>query len=239
MKIVMTHSKKLHKIQKQIIKELTTKPSLRFSELDLKFVDSEQLSYHIRRLIDKGYIVKVEDKYTLTDFGKDYCSLTDDNIEELERQPKTSVVIYVSRINQETNEEETLVCKRLRHPYFGKVGRIGGKVRFGEKLEDAVKRELKEETGLISKDCGLERIYRKMRKNQFEEFIQDVIFYIFSVTEFTGEIIDNIGIQENFWLSKTRFKTDKTLDLYDDFEFSISHKNNLEVIESIDMNNGF
>jgi 8-oxo-dGTP pyrophosphatase MutT (NUDIX family) len=119
----------------------------------------------------------------------------------VEKQPKTSIIIWGVKKNTKTNTFEHLVNRRLRHPYYGKVGHITGKVRFGEKLVQAAQRELYEETGLKAKNFDLVKIYHKLRHRSSGEDVQDVIFYIFKVSGFSGTMIAKTPHQENFWIT--------------------------------------
>lgn len=107
--------------------------------------------------------------------------------------------------------------KRLRQPYWGKIGRIGGKVRFGEPLEEAARRELFEETGLEAEVFILERIYHKIRFRKDDIAVQDVIFYQFFIKNPTGDFIEKTLHQENFWISKRVFEEGNNFDVFDDF----------------------
>jgi 8-oxo-dGTP diphosphatase len=207
---------KIHKYQKEILTKLHIVLSHRFNELLIDGVASEHMNYHLKKLIDLGLVKKFEDNYSLTDKGKDYTNSLDDETKIVEKQPKTSIVIYGVRKNENTGEIEFLLNRRLEHPYFGKVGRMGGKVRFGEKITDAAKRELLEETGLTAKSFTLERIYRKMRQRENGEFVQDVVFYIFFVKDFFGTLIEKTPTQENFWASKKELENKDKYDTYDD-----------------------
>ncbi|PJA14009.1 hypothetical protein COX64_02565 [Candidatus Dojkabacteria bacterium CG_4_10_14_0_2_um_filter_Dojkabacteria_WS6_41_15] len=138
----------------------------------------------------------------------------DDAISEVEKQPKTSVIVVVGRKNKETEKDEFLMNRRLRQPYFGKVATITGKVRFGETLEEAVLRELFEESRLTAKTVKLVGIYHKLRVRETET-VQDVLFYRHFVTDVSGEFIDRIPFQENFWAPREDIL--QRNDLYDNF----------------------
>ena len=113
---------KLHYYQKELLKKLAlSKKPLKFNELLLKGIESEHMNYHLKKLISYKQIKKIKGLYQLTDMGKDYVDLLGDDIKTEEKQPKTSVIIKAIRTNNK-GEKEMLVCKRLRHPYFGKVG---------------------------------------------------------------------------------------------------------------------
>lgn len=215
---------KIHYYQKEILKRLTMTPKLRFNELLIEGLESEHMNYHLKKLLDSGLVIKQDNIYQLTDNGKDYTNLLDDNVKIIEKQPKTSIIIKGIRKNDRTGEIEHLMKKRLRQPYYGKVGRITGKVRFGETFKEAAARELYEETGLTAKIYHLEEIYRKMRKREDGTFIQDVIFYIFMVQEFEGNLIEKTEIQENFWASTKDLK-DRD-DTYDDLKLDESFELN-------------
>ena len=184
---------KLHYYQIELVKKLSQAVFIRFNDLIIKGLESEHMNYHLKKLINLGFVQKMSSKYTLTDIGKDYSK---------RKNPKGQV--------------EHLLSKRLRQPYFGKVGHPTGKVKFGEKVQEAAERELFEETGLKAKKFYLERIYRKMRKKD-GLWVQDVIFFIFLVKDLSSKLIAKTPLQENFWISGNALKKRASLDLYDDF----------------------
>lgn len=229
----------LHYLQIEIVKKLTLSPKLRFNELLIDGLESEHMNYHLQKLVNLKFVSKDGEYYLLSDSGKDYSNLMDDDIKVLEKQPKTSILLRGIRFNEETKEVEHLLTKRLRHPYFGKIGRVTGKVRFGESLVEAAQRELFEETGLNAKTFELENIYHKIRSRADGEFVQDVIFYMFLVKDFSGDFIDRLPHQENFWMSEKTFRAGD-FDTYDDFEFDNSLKPaKLKLVENVGVAEGY
>lgn len=213
-------SLQLHSYQNALVRALITYPhGAHFNSLLVEGLESEHMNYHLKKLIEYGLVEKKNMLYSLTDTGKDYCNLTDDEMRELEKQPKTSVILWCTRINPQ-GEREHLINRRLRHPYYGKVGRLTGKVRYGETLVQAAKRELYEETGLEASSCKLVEIYHKLRTKPDGEVVQDVLFYIVQMEKFTGHLIEKTKYQENFWLSEKN--PDKNAyDFFDDFEMRL------------------
>ena len=173
------------------------------------------MNYHLKKLVDRGFVSKSDGFYFLTDQGKDYSNMLDDDIKYIEKQPKTTVIVKALRKNKE-GKVEFLLNRRLRHPYMGKIGRITGKAKFDETLWEAAERELYEETGLVAKELYLEQIYHKIRHREDGTVIQNAIFYIFFTNDVSGEFIEKTQWQENFWATKKEVENSDKYDLYDD-----------------------
>lgn len=231
---------KLHEYQLAILKKLSINPSLRFNDLIIENLESEHMNYHLQKLIAYDFVIKNHTGYMLTDKGKDYSNMLDDNIEIIEKQPKTSVLLEIKRINPSTKEIEILLCKRLRQPYFGKVGKLTGKVRFGETLKQAAERELFEETGLKAVSVELKNIYHKIRYKGAHDFVQDVIFYVFLITDVKGKLITSTPYQENFWISNKQLQVRQDLDFFDGFSMDETMKvGELIIRESVEAAEGY
>ena len=214
---------KLHLYQRKLLQKMAVRERSRFNELLIEGLESEHMNYHLKQLMEVGFVVKEDIYYVMTDEGKDYSNLLDEERDIVEKQPKISVIIRGVRKNKQ-GEMEHLLNKRLRQPYYGKVGRLTGKVRFGETFEQAASRELYEETGLRAKTYRLQEIYRKMRHREDGVWVQDVLFAIMWVTEFSGTIIRKTEYQENFWITANELKNRDDLDAYDDLELELENE---------------
>lgn len=230
----------LHLHQLRILKKLTLTPSgLQFNKLLVEDISSDHTNYHLKELLKIKYVEKIDHLYRLTDIGKDYTGNLDDEIRKLERMPKTSTIAWVMR-KRSDGVNEYLVNRRLRHPYFGKVGRITGKVRFGESLADSARRELLEEAGLTSGNVKLDKLYHKIRKRSDGQIVQDNIFYIFFMSDIKGKLKAKTEFQENFWVTVDDVRN-KKYDFYDDFVLDDRDKpnENIEYEESIEIAEGY
>ena len=157
--------KQLHDIQIQILKNLLFSASLKYYQLKPnKELENNKFNFHLNRLIDCGYITKRNQYYELTNTGKEYANRIGTDT-HLRLQGKISVVVIITR-NKDT---ETLIYTRLKHPFYGCQGHLSGKVYWGETLDDAAKRELKEETNLDlidSERAALEKMFGKKTEQE-------------------------------------------------------------------------
>lgn len=93
--------------------------------------------------------------------------------------------------------DKILLIKKKGGPYDGKLDLPGGTIEFCEKLEDTLKRELLEETGiLVNKyelfDADSVTIEWKYKENNYERVHHIGIF--FKVIEYSNNIKSKIGI---------------------------------------------
>lgn len=231
---------KLHLFQIEILRKLSKTTTLRFNELLIPNLESEHMNYHLKKLVDLGYVNKSNLNYSLTDSGKDYVGLLDDDVEIIEKQPKVSILLNIRRKNRE-GEIEHLLSKRLKQPYLGKIGRLTGKVKFGESIIESATRELYEETGLKAEnDIKLVQIYHKIRRKEDNSVVQDNIFFIVSILNPTGDLIQQTPVQGNFWITKKELESNKELDLFDSLTLSDSdNPKDIWFNESIGISQGF
>lgn len=139
--------KQLHNIQLQILKKLLFAQELRYTDLKPNpRMENNQFNFHLDQLIDKGFIHKGIKLYSLTNAGKEYANRMDTDKDFIARQSKLSTWICCTRIKN--NHLQYLIHTRLKQPFYGCQGFMTGKVKYGEKVVNSARRELKEETGL-------------------------------------------------------------------------------------------
>ena len=149
----MSYESSPHTTQIAILRHLLFVPEANFAALQKDSdLTSDHFTFHIKKLVESGYVIKTATGYQLSPIGKEYANRMDTDENEIEKQPKISVVAVLER--NKDGRREFIAQQRLKQPYYGFWGRLGGKVRWGESFEAAAKRELKEETGFdVNVDC--------------------------------------------------------------------------------------
>lgn len=94
------------------------------------------------------------------------------------------------------NEDKILLIKKVNGPYDGKLDLPGGSIEFGERPEDALKREFKEEVGIDLVNYELidaDSITFKWKYNEDVLNWQHIgIFY--NILDYSGDVRKNINI---------------------------------------------
>lgn len=199
----MSHEVKIHDAQTLILRGLLFRPSAGFAELQKETgLESDHFKFHIKKVVELGYIEKMPGgEYCLTRAGKEHANKLDTDTNTIERQPKISILICGWRNRDTTDEIEFLLQERLKNPYFGYLGRIGGKIRWGETIYESAGRELMEETGLEA-DFEYVGIYHKMDyEKESGEMLEDKIFICVSAQNFRGEYFENFEGGRNAWMT--------------------------------------
>lgn len=139
----------MHDLQNKILKTLLLNEKVRFSEMNIENISNDHFSFHVNRLLELELILKDEEGfYHLTDEGKEYANRLDVDGEEIEIEKQAKIGVLVVCTKTENEVKKYLIQKRLKHPYYGYHGFITGKVKWGETVFDAARRELDEEAGL-------------------------------------------------------------------------------------------
>ena len=177
----MSFEAKIHEAQTKILRELLFLPAANFATLQkASGLESDHIKFHIKRLVELGYVQKVDGGYCLSVKGKEYANKLDTDAGIIERQPN-------------------LLQQRLKHPYYGFWGAPTGKVRWAESIVDAASRELTEETGLRGEFVHRGVYHERVRHAQTGEIIEDKIFHLMFCKVFSGKLAVQFEGGRNAW----------------------------------------
>lgn len=196
--------KQLHNIQLEILKQLLFAPSLRYAKLKPNpEMENNQFDFHLNQLIDGGYIVKKEKGYCLTNFGKEYANRMDTEQTIIAKQSKISA--WVCCVRTIGGNKQYLIYTRLKQPFYGCQGFMSGKVAYGEKVLEAAKRELKEETGLEGTAQIVSIKHFLVFDKQTNDLVEDKFMFLCLVKEPKGKLKpNNEGNYE--WVDENKLK---------------------------------
>ena len=101
---------------------------------------------------------------------------------------KNILTIVVAGINK---QNEWLLIKRERGDYRKKWALVGGKMQFDETIQDAILREIFEETGLKVKMIGIKSILNeKLKDVRTGETIKHFLIYLCKTEFKEGDLIE-------------------------------------------------
>jgi len=98
-------------------------------------------------------------------------------------------------------DKKALVVKRGKEPSKGMWALPGGSQEFGETLEQAAIRELKEETGLTAHAASFLTFLEPMRIDDVGEIISHYVLAVFVTLEVEGEALAADDAEEVRWVS--------------------------------------
>lgn len=219
----------LHKIQLEILNRLQFEDGLGYMALKPdKKMENNQFQFHLDRLLGLGYVEKKDNLYALTKEGKQYAIHL--NSEEVKITKQARLCVRVCPIRYVNGEKEYLIYTRLKHPFYGCQGFMSGKVEYGEKIVEAAKRELKEETNLDDdpKVAFITHIGTLDKEN--EQILEDRVMFVCIAENPQGELIP-CRDGKYTWVSK------KDLDEFVNKPV-ISKENFIQEIELVDSYDG-
>jgi len=197
----------LHRAQLYILYALRRSTELRYTDLRKPTgLDSDVFKFHVQKLQKRSLLAKNTDgKYELTSSGKELANNLDRTKRQIQKQPKLSVLLMISRLNEQ-GETEYLLQQRFRNPFYGYWGNITGPVRWGEAVEEATIRELRKQTGL-SGSFEVKSVYRKRDySDNTGMLLEDKLFTIVEVTNLWGELSNEWSGGHNAWIVRSKIK---------------------------------
>lgn len=140
-------------------------------------MENNTFQFHLDKVITIGYVVKVDDGYSLTIQGKKIANFIKTEHNQLVTIRKVSACLYCVRANG--GQKETLIYTRLKHPFYGKQGFPTGKIDYGEVFTDAAKRELYEETELIGELELFQIVHYLVSDEETDDLLDDKLFFYY------------------------------------------------------------
>ncbi|QQR93394.1 NUDIX domain-containing protein [bacterium] len=190
----------LNEIQMQIIKELTFKPSYKFSDIKPYKITSDKFSYHLKALQDLNLIIKSDSgEYSLSTEGKKFATTIDMEVKKVEKLPKNSVLLIVKR------DDKFAIQRRMKEPYIGFLGFITGKIKFGETLIEAANRELEEECQ-IKANFKYQYTFHELTYQKSDNLLLEDKYFYCMVGAFVSGDLSNTEGAENVWMSIEDFR---------------------------------
>lgn len=188
----------VHEYQMIILRQLLFNPGSRFRDLNKTEVNNDHFSFHVNKLIKLNLIEKKNQKYFLTEEGKEFANKMDTDSLNFEKQAKISIALHAFRKNK--SNIEILVHKRLKEPYYGWYGSYSGKIRRGETPLECARREFYEEAGLKG-DFELKIIVHYFDFNKEGKLLEDKFFFVYKIDNVVGTLINKTEEGENIWMS--------------------------------------
>ncbi|MGB6463806.1 MAG: NUDIX domain-containing protein [Nitrosotalea sp.] len=117
------------------------------------------------------------------------------------KKPHVSVLTLISR------KGKILMIKRGDPPHNGKWALPGGHLEFGERLEEAAAREVKEETGLttkITKFIGFKNEIITEGRRRFH-----IVLFCYEGKVIRGELIVGYDVKDAAWKEPRKMKKEE------------------------------
>ncbi|MEO1199357.1 MAG: NUDIX hydrolase [Pseudomonadota bacterium] len=105
---------------------------------------------------------------------------------------------------------EALIIKRGREPLVGKWSLPGGRLEAGERLAEAVARELMEETGVTASLVGLNDIIEPITRDAEGQVVSHYVIASYVARHLTGDGVAGDDAADIAWIAPdaiTRFET--------------------------------
>lgn len=180
-------------VRNDIIFKLIYHPSLSFSQLWDKKIESNKFAYHLKKLQSEKLILKKNNQYYLTKKAKegiDWIANTGEKI-------MYPAVCYLYLITNERNK--ILVFQKLKEPFYGYFGLPAGRMRFGSKIIESARENFRIKTNL-NVSLKLIGIYN-IRTFNFENQPYHQIMFLLRGTNPKGDLISDLPQGKLKWVT--------------------------------------
>lgn len=183
-------------VKKAILQKLMFVTSIHYGELQKITENHDLFNYHLRELVTKGFVKKEDSSYSLTELGRQQVALME---EDGQYQRQIKVGMFIDIVREHEGKWQMLLHRRLKHPHYGYIGSVTGKLHWGESLKDNLVRELQEEVHIIPTAYSTIGVVREIFRNEQGEKVGDGVYFVITVTKWEGTPEEK-GIEgEYFW----------------------------------------
>lgn len=180
----------------RILNKLMFVEKISYSELEKVTSNHDLFNYHLKELLKSEFITKEDKNYSLTAKGRQFVSLME---EDGALQKQFKVGMFINVVRKEKGTYQLLLHKRLKHPHYGYIGAVTGKLKWGQNLEQNMRRELMEEIGMEVKKYSILGVVREIFLDPQSKVSGDGVFFVIVVEEWEGEIRSKSEEGEYFW----------------------------------------
>lgn len=163
----------LHHIQREILISLSRQSPQRFSQLQPASISNNVFSYHLKRLLDTGYI-------TVSQGGYIPARKALKNLQYTGHLPqkKTTPVLLTAILVQQKSSGHTLLFQRQADPFMDWFSVPSGIIHSDETVYDAARRELYEKTGIETSDLDYVGVldFRYLDESSHDMFVHAIAF---------------------------------------------------------------
>ncbi|MNH49947.1 hypothetical protein D3C73_15430 [compost metagenome] len=183
-----------HHIQRTIVYQLAFAPSMRFGELKPDDIDNKLFTYHLKKVMTAGYIVKNDDGlYALTSEGRRIGKGVLKKESRLIDRAYSTLLLAIRR----KSDGAWLLYTRHTHPMIGLTGFMHAQPTATTAILETASLECKEKTGLSADfrvhGHGYFRVYHN---EQLESFTH---FTLLVCDDAQGELSQNSKLANYHW----------------------------------------
>jgi hypothetical protein len=193
-----------HHIQRSIVYKLSFIHSARFSDLQPDDVENKLFTYHLKKVLNEGYIIKSADGlYALTPEGRRLSTgVLEDHQALVVERPLSTLFLVIRR----KSDNAWLLYRRGTHPMLGYEGFMYSPPSYLVDTQQAAEEQCLARTGLKGTFTALGGGYiRIYHKDQLESFTHFTLLYC---NDIEGELLQNNSHAEYFWSQEPDFTSE-------------------------------
>ena len=189
-----------HHLQRAVVYHLAQDDNLRFSELKPAEIESKLFTYHLKKVVSAGYVIKNEDgRYSLTAEGRRLGIRVLSDFQTLADRAHSVLFLVIRR----KSDGAWLLYRRKIQPLVNRVGFMHCTPNAGESIFETATNICKERTGLTCEFSALGNGYfRMLSGDTLESFTH---FTLLVCEDAVGDLIQGNEYAEYYWQAEPDF----------------------------------